>query len=157
MRLVLDQMLKKSARWLRIFGIDTLYFEGKKDEELLKIALREKAVLITPDTLLHKTALKKNVKSVLLNSTDFEEQLLQLKKELNIKFPFPGNTRCPLCNIILEEIDREKVKEKVPAKVFEGNKDFWGCSNCNKIYWRVGRHWKRIEELFHRIEKEHGL
>jgi uncharacterized protein with PIN domain len=35
MRLIFDQMLRRTATWCRILGIDSEFFEGKSDSELL--------------------------------------------------------------------------------------------------------------------------
>ena len=44
MHLLLDEMLKKTAKWLRIFGIDTEFIEGKKDSELIDYATKNNLI-----------------------------------------------------------------------------------------------------------------
>jgi hypothetical protein len=48
---------------------------------------------------------------------------------------------------------RDKVKGKVPPKVYEEHEEFWFCSKCNKIYW-IGSHWR---DILYRLEKAKRL
>lgn len=146
MQLLLDEMLKRTAKWLRIFGIDSAYFKGE-DRDLIKKAIEEKRILITRDEKLSLRCRKHNLKCILLNSNKLEDQLRQIVKELNLAIPFPEKTRCPSCNTPLELVPKEKVKELVPAAVLRRHERFWLCKECNKAYWE-GSHWKNITRIY---------
>ena len=50
MKLLCDHMLGSLAKWLRIFGFDTLYPDATtNDDEVLHIAKAEKRLLISRD------------------------------------------------------------------------------------------------------------
>lgn len=49
-------------------------------------------------------------------------------------------TRCVLCNKILSEVSRDKIKDKVPEYVFQAQDKFLRCDECGRVYWQ-GTHW----------------
>lgn len=108
------------------------------DDEIIKLSIKNNAVLLTRDEKLYQKAIQ-YVKAVLLKSDDLEEQLKQLK----IK---PANPRCTQCNGNLMKIDKTKIKSRIPKKVFKRINQFWKCEDCGKIYWKGG-HWKKIKQI----------
>jgi uncharacterized protein with PIN domain len=133
-------MLKKLARWLRMLGQNTLHAGDytEDDDEIIKLSIKNNAVLLTRDEKLYQKA-KQYTKTILIKSDDLEEQLKQLK----IK---PENPRCTQCNGKLVEVEKDKIKDKTPEKVFQKINHFWKCEDCGKIYWKGG-HWKKIESI----------
>lgn len=59
MKFILDGMLGKLSRWLRMMGHDTKYSTTLDDLQLLKIAKNEKRVLLTRDFALYQQAITK--------------------------------------------------------------------------------------------------
>jgi len=152
MKFLCDQMLGTLATWLRLYGFDTFYANLEMDDyELLKIAEKEKRVLITRDKELIIRAKNKNIKVIESRSTDLDEQLLKVLKnvEINEKTIL---SRCSICNTVLKEIKRDDVRNKVPERVFLNNERFWFCSKCNKIYWK-GTHYKKIQNKINEMKK----
>jgi len=152
MKFLCDQMLGTLATWLRLFGFDTFYANAEMDDdELLKIAEKENRVLITRDKELIIRGKKKNIKVIESKSADLDEQLVKVLKnvEINEKTIL---SRCSLCNTVLNEIQKNKVKNKVPEKVFKNFDQFWFCSNCNKIYWK-GTHYNKIQDKINKMKK----
>jgi len=143
-KFVVDRMLGKLARWLRILGYDTLYPDAK-DEELIEMGNREGRTLITRD----KELALRCGNSILITTFTIEDQLGEMLKNglrIDEKEMF---TRCTLCNSVLQEIDKNNVQGKIPQKSFENNEKFWYCKNCDKYYWK-GKHWVDIKK---KIEK----
>jgi len=131
---VADSMHGKLARWLRILGYDTVYWRGN-DEDLLDFASNSGRILLTSDVELHRAALKRNVRSVLLPLEGIEVQLAMVAAYVRDlmgidpeRFLSPEATRCSLCNGELVQIGDE----------------LWECSSCKQRYWE-GSHWRRIE------------
>jgi uncharacterized protein with PIN domain len=147
MRFVADHMLGSLARWLRFLGFDTAYPDVLSDRELAEIAARENRILLTRDKELAKTV----GDSVLyIKSTETDEQLNQVIMEYDLTIS-NELTRCSLCNTVLESVDKEDVKGKVPEKVFEIQNEFWECGQCNKYYW-PGTHYKNIKEKLEKLK-----
>jgi len=103
------------------------------DSEILRITKNEKRILITRDKALSSTAKRENLQTIEIKSTDIDEQLKLVLK--NIKLDENNFlSRCLLCNTLVEEIDKNKIKNKVPEKVFKNNEKFWYCPKCKRIY-----------------------
>ncbi|WP_457753273.1 DUF5615 family PIN-like protein [Thermococcus sp.] len=147
MKLIADMMLGRLARWLRLYGYDTVY-GIKDDDEIIEIAKKEGRIILTRDEELAKRA--KNV--ILIKSNKFEEQIKQLMR-LGFTFNelFPENARCPKCNGLIKEISKEKIKDKVPPGVYEKYNEFYICTECGQIYW-PGRQWEEMVKIDKRLK-----
>ena len=141
---LLDGMLGKLARWLRIAGFDTLYYRDKEDRELIKEALESNRVLLTRDRDLVLRAKKRGVRVLLINQEEAVSQLSQLKDIFDLTLE-PSLSRCPICNGVLVEESKENVSDRVPESSLNGFEEFWACKECQKVYWK-GSHWNKILE-----------
>ncbi len=143
MKFIVDSMLGRLAKWLRIIGCDTLYFQEISDREFVSIALKEDRFILTRDTLLVK---RKNVKDYLLVEGDhFRDQLCFVVKRLNLNPNAGILTRCIWCNSPLEDVYKNDIKLRVPDYVFETQDLFRMCQLCNKVYWGA-THRDRIKQ-----------
>ncbi|MEM0293521.1 MAG: DUF5615 family PIN-like protein [Saccharolobus sp.] len=138
-KFVVDTMLGKVARWLRIMGYDVTYSNKLEDWKILKIAETENRIIITRDRGLYIRSLKRNLRSILLypNSniiSDLAYIAYKTKIDLSVNI---NATRCTQCNSILKKISENR----------------WVCPRCNKEYWK-GRHWKTIEEVIIKANAE---
>jgi len=52
MKFIVDCMLGKLAKWLRMLGYDTKYIQDADDDDLVRIAVREDRLLLTRDVAL---------------------------------------------------------------------------------------------------------
>ncbi|MEM2873013.1 MAG: Mut7-C RNAse domain-containing protein [Nitrososphaerales archaeon] len=151
-RFVVDGMLGSLARKLRIYGFDVLYDAEILDESILAIAKNEDRIILTSDKALHNKALLNELKSILLSEEEDEDRIVAvfrnfgLKPELN-----PKNSRCPLCNGDIEEVDKNRLKN-VPESILEKHDHFYSCMKCGKVYW-IGSHWLRLRKLSERVRQ----
>jgi uncharacterized protein with PIN domain len=138
---LVDGMLGRLARWLRILGYDAEYHPGLEDRELARIARAEDRILLTRDTEL---ARRKGFRSLLVESQELEEQLRQVVAELGLR-PWRRPARCTLCNAPLEEATPDEVRDLVPPYVGRTQTRFTRCPACRRVYW-PGTHWRRMVE-----------
>ena len=145
---VVDAMLGKLAKKLRLLGYDSLYSSSMDDDMILQLAKNENRILITKDVPLVLKAKKKKIWNIQITSDDEIEQFLQINKKESLGkcIVSGGNSRCPVCNGKLEHTEKNDVSDKVPAGVFENMKDFWICTKCEKIYWE-GTHIKNLQRF----------
>ncbi len=146
MKFIADMMLGRLARWLRLYGHDTLYgIEG--DDEIIEVARKEGRVILTKDVALARKAEKLGLKAFLLTSNSLEGQVRELKR-LGVEFKelFPANARCPKCNGPIRAVPKEAVKGRVPQKVYESYDEFYVCENCGQIYW-PGKQWREMLKI----------
>jgi len=148
---IVDGMLGNLARWLRILGYDTIYCP-LSDNIILEKAYNEGRILLTRDKALFRIAVRKGVKSVLIDSQDIIDILFNIASSLNIVVKPQEKSRCPICNGDLNEAEINDVKNLVPKNVLSKNNVFWICRSCGKVYWH-GSHWKLILSTLSRIDK----
>lgn len=142
---IADAMLGRLARWLRILGYDVVYEPFISDDDLIARAVQERRIILTMDRKLTERASAKN--SLLIRSPYYKEQLKQVITSYNID-DTPGIfTRCLLCNTLLNQIDKEEVKDKVPPYVYSTQDTFDICPQCSRLYWSGTHRAKMLETL----------
>lgn len=138
-RFVVDAMLGRLARWLRVLGYDTLYSADADDAALVRRALAEDRILLTRDVEL---ARRRGVRVILISDDRVEEQLREMVKTLPLTAD-KAFSRCLNCNAPLVEFDRVQARDLVPPYVFATQTRFRRCPGCGKVYWR-GTHWAHM-------------
>lgn len=136
MKFLCDRMLGSLAKWLRIYGFDTIYADiNTSDEEILNIAKEENRKLITRGIELSYQGRRENLDVIKLQTTDLDEQIKIILRDTKIddaKFL----SRCTICNELVTTVKKEEIKGRVPKKVLENNHEFWFCKKCEKVYWK---------------------
>ncbi len=152
MKLLLDEMLKKAVKLLRIFGMDAEFAEGRNDNELLEAARDSGAVLVTRDAELYSRCLKAGARGFFVKSDAIEEQIAEMKNGLALEFTFPKESRCPACNTPLEAVLPGQVADLVQPNVLKEYEKFYLCRKCNKAYWE-GSHWRNITRIYENAQR----
>lgn len=148
MKFILSRELGRLAKWLRILGVDAAYFNQDNTSALVIQALRDNRIIITRN---HRLAKSCRLKTILVKSEKLKEQLYQILKELKLDINSDMMfSRCIICNVALEEVDKDKVKDKVPEYVFKTQDNFIACPECKRIYWS-GTHWGNVAEILKEI------
>lgn len=150
MKFLVDRMLGRLAKELRILGYDTLYYRGSDVYQLFRLAREEKRIILTRSSKL--TPKKPEDQVIRIQEDDPRDQLKELIKKglvsLNEEELF---SRCLLCNSLLEEASREEVEGHVPEFIYYQYENFFRCPQCHKVYW-PGSHQEhmnqRIKDLF---------
>jgi uncharacterized protein with PIN domain len=146
LRFVADGMLGRFSRWLRIIGCDVKYFNDASDDSLLSLAEAEERVLLTRDLDLYQRAGSRKVSAFFIGGESEAEQLACVARCYDISLEVDMSaSRCPVCGGYLNQVETEKVLEKVPSGTLKHYDEFWLCSGCGKVYWK-GSHWKKINE-----------
>lgn len=145
MKFIVDSMLGKLARRLRLMGYDT-YFDAKADDrEILKISREEDRSIVTRDTQMAKI---RGANIFLIKSTDLIVQLKELSKLAKIKIDSKLSfSRCPECNTPVKNVSKEEIKKIVPKFVYETQDKFSYCPQCKKAYWHGTHYEKLVKEL----------
>ena len=141
---IADAHLGGLAKYLRLFGFDTLYRNDFRDEEVTEIAATEQRVVLTRDRnlLMHRKITHGCYVRAMKPRQQLEEVLLRLDLLRSIK-PF---SRCMCCNYLLESIDKEIVLKQLPADTIEYYHEFCTCRECRRIYW-AGSHYQRLQAV----------
>jgi len=149
MKFILTKELGRLAKWLRILGFDTEYYQKDNLSSLIIQALRDERIIISRNQHL---PLSKGIKIILIGAEKIKEQVAEALKKLNLQAQEGAMfSRCILCNVELKDIAKDKVKEKVPEYVYQTQKDFITCPKCKRIYW-PGTHWGNVEKILTEIK-----
>jgi uncharacterized protein len=143
--LLVDAMLGRLARRLRLLGYDAAYWRDGSDAALVKRARAEGRLIVTRD---HQLAGRRGVRALLIASETLEEQVTQIREALGS--PLLPLTRCSECNGELADLPRELAQGLVPTYVWHTQAAFRRCPDCGRIYWK-GTHWPGMRA---RLESE---
>lgn len=146
-------MLGKLATWLRLTGYDTFYSTKLPDDDLVRIALEQKRILLTSDAVLARRARDAGVETMLVRgSVDEEVASVFLRYEIK-PVADPRISRCTKCNGELVHVtgkEKSKVKDLVPDRTYDFYDDFWFCKYCKSVFFQGGQ-WTNIEAYMERI------
>ena len=143
MRFLATIELGRLCKWLRILGYDCEYFTEDSLVSLSIKSLQEDRVILTRNVRLSARA---GYKVVHIKSDFAKEQLIQVLDDLKLETDEDAMfTRCTICNLLLEPVEKKEAKDKVPPFVYETNENFVRCPECRRIYWH-GTHWGNVRE-----------
>ncbi len=127
MKFLVDAMLGKLAKELRMLGYDTLYYRGQDAHELIQLARQQERVILTRNKELTRNTEKDRIIQIEEDkpSLQLKELLDQSVIALNEDSLF---SRCLLCNSPLDEMTREEVEGKVPEFIFYQENEFYALS-----------------------------
>jgi uncharacterized protein with PIN domain len=138
-----DDHVRRLARWLRAAGFDVAWEKAIEDDRLLRRCVAEDRVLLTLDRALAARAAERGC---LLPGHDSLEQLRFVRRRYGLDLLRNAFSRCPVCNVPLEETGEVEVPERVRAVCDR----FWRCPKCERAYWQ-GDHVKHMRERFREV------
>ncbi len=138
--LLMDAMLGKLARWLRLMGYDAAYIPDTPDREVVAKARAESRLILTRD---HGLTERRGAWTHFIDSQVIEEQVAQVQTEIGPP-PEPLVRRCSECNTPLEDLPHAAAQERVPPYVWRTQEKFTHCPECRRVYW-PGTHWGGIQ------------
>lgn len=157
MLFVADAMLGRLTRWLRLVGLKVVYVteEGvTEDDEVIKLASRKNAILLTRDEELARKA-RDYCRTRLIRSNDLRSQFREIAAAFAIKIPtHETQSLCPKCGSRLKRAQKKSVKAFVWPRVYARHNAFWRCANeqCSQIYWK-GTHVREIRRVLKEIKR----
>ncbi|RLD15953.1 MAG: hypothetical protein DRI36_06410 [Caldiserica bacterium] len=140
MKFLVDNMLGRLGRWLRLLGIDAKQVKRNSTyDEIIFTSLNERRILLTRS----KKISKHRVYGIYyVKNEDLRKQLKEVIENFNIKIDEDKIfSRCIICNEELKRIEKEKVKGEVPNYVYQTRDEFYTCPSCKKIFWE-GTHFE---------------
>lgn len=153
LKFIVDANVGKLAKWLRMMGFDTIFFDEPDDGKMVKIALAEGRTIITKDSefMKRRAITSGRVKAELVTGDSSENQMLTIIKRLGLSDREHAFTRCLECNVLLNEMDKTEARELVPERVSELQEQYMVCQSCRRIYWR-GTHWEAMRKKLHEFQ-----
>jgi len=154
LKFIVDHNVGKLAKWLRMMGYDTLFFNSSDDSGMVATALAEGRVILTRDRQIMKRRVVTSgqLKAILIQSERPELQIRQIIDTLGLDCQFRPFTICLECNQPLVERSKQQVKDLVPPYVFRTQDQYMECPACHRIYWR-GTHWQAMTKKLEKFIK----
>lgn len=149
-RFIADAHLAALARYLRMLGFDVFMNDTLDDAGIAELGAREKRVVLTRDRELLKHRIISH--GCYVHESNPRRQLEEIVARLDLRGDIMPFTRCMECNALLEDIEREKIIDRLPAGTAEYYNRFRICSGCKKIYW-PGSHYERMSELIEDLRR----
>lgn len=153
---IVDAMLGKIARKLRIFGFDTVYDNNIDDTDIVDSLKYCGRIVLTNDRVLFRRCKKKGIDTILTDKRTEVENLVTIFRSLDIESISSQKVPhlCTCCNGLLDTIvDKNLIKEQIPDRLLNSKNVFYQCRKCNKIYW-IGSHMERIDFLIKEINTQ---
>jgi uncharacterized protein with PIN domain len=145
--LLLDAMLGKLARYLRMCGYDAAYALDRgveADDELLAWAASEGRTLVTRDRQLAARA----DRGVRIDARDVTEQLRELQAQGFEVSLAERPARCGRCNGAVDAVGADgSVPDYAPDPA---ETTCYRCRECGQVFWK-GSHWDDVRERIERV------
>jgi len=149
-KFILDVHLGKLARYLRLFGFDTLYRIDYKDLEIITISLSERRIILTHDIGLLKN--KQVNHGYWIRSQHLDEQLKEVLNRFDLKNQVHPFIRCMECNGLLTDVSKKEISDHLLPGTREYYQKFKKCPDCDRIYWE-GSHFERMRKYIEYVIK----
>jgi len=155
-RLVADVHMGKTARLLRLMGVDTRYDNANDEIEIIRMAEEEQRGVLSRDLGLLKHG------RLGFGYWPRSEDPLEQTVETLVYFELENDAglepldRCMECNGLLEPAAPEEVVHQVPEGVKAWSKEYRRCTACGKIYWK-GSHYKKLVRTVTEIRERVAL
>jgi uncharacterized protein with PIN domain len=144
MKFLVDRMLGKLAKALRLLGYDAIYYQSEDLSQLIRLAREQDRFVVTRNTKLVAKTPEDRV--VLITQDQPKLQLRELQEKGHIFFNERESfSRCLVCNVLLDGITKKEVEGKVPDFIFHHYQEFYRCSQCRRIYW-PGTHQQNMQK-----------
>jgi uncharacterized protein with PIN domain len=155
MKFLTDRNLGKLTKWLRAIGYDTGIYQGAIGREFLREGAKQGRVVLTRRRDMASRNFTGSMYIVFADT--LPEQLAEVVNEFSLQLnPHRFFSICIRCNQPLSEIERSKVRDRVPPYVFQSQAAFFVCSRCNAIFW-AGTHKEKMMEYLTRHNLIHRL
>ena len=155
MKFIVDCMLGKLAKWLKILGFDVVYFSKIGDSDLLALAQKEDRILLSRDNgLIQKS---KDIKTLFIENEDWNTQVRQVLNEFDLWYEVRPYSRCIECNIELKDLPKKRARNLVAPFVYEQADSFALCPQCGRVFWKGTHHQDmefKIEEILRKSKKK---
>ena len=140
-KFVTDAHLGKLARYLRLVGFDTLFFNDIGDQRLVEISVSERRILLTRDRALLMRRTITHGRYV--HAIEPWLQLAEVVERLDLAGQIRPFSRCMVCNGSIVAAQKDLIEEELPDQVIRQHDQFWRCRDCQKIYWQ-GSHYSNL-------------
>jgi uncharacterized protein with PIN domain len=143
-KFIADVHLGRLSKYLRLCGFDTYFNTDLSDNQIIDISLKERRTILTRDRGLLKNKLVTH--GYWIRSMKPEKQLNEVLQKFDLKKRLNPFTRCLECNGMIEDVNKEEIKDRLLQKTKDFYTEFKRCKVCGNIYWE-GSHYERMKKF----------
>lgn len=142
-KFLVDENLLGLLKRLRMMGIDSISVMGASDNDIDVLAREQGRVILTKDRrFFNKVTLGK---AYFVKSERPKAQLIEVLSQFPCVKGDETLSRCFSCNSLIEQIEKERVKDLVDEKTYRLYDSFYQCPTCHRIYWE-GSHFEKMQK-----------
>ena len=139
-KFLVDAMMGRLLRWLRVLGVDSLLREeGEGVAQVFARARNEGRIILTRDRKIAERRDGGAVAVFVVSSDESRAQLREIVSHFGLRLSATEfMMRCSVCNGRgYIKLSREDVaaRNDCPPKVLEQVEEFYSCRSCGKLYW----------------------
>lgn len=135
-RFMVDHMLIKLGKYLRILGYDAEWDKTVRTHELIKRANVEGRVFLTRNSRLPDQYPVPD-RVITLSSIDPVEQLSEVVSQLKLDTKSFLFSKCVRCNVVLDSVeDKKEIESLVHPNVYRRYEKFYRCPSCRTVFWK---------------------
>ncbi len=135
-RFLVDHMLIRLGKYLRIIGYDATWERSLRTHELIRRANMEQRIFLTRNARL-EDQYPRPQQVLLVRSTDPVEQFRQVVSEMGLDPHRALFSKCIRCNIYLENVAvKAEICERVHPNVYRQYTAFYRCPSCGTVFWK---------------------
>jgi uncharacterized protein with PIN domain len=135
-RFMVDHMLIKLGKYLRIIGYDAAWDSQVRTHELITKANTEDRIFLTRNTHITEQY-PRATRLLVLRETDPVKQFQIVVAEFRLDPRERLFSKCIRCNLFLEKInDKEQIRARVHPNVYARFEAFFTCPKCGTVFWK---------------------
>jgi uncharacterized protein with PIN domain len=144
-KFITDASLGRLAKWLRLWGYNTVVFPNQAGRAMLRLAVVQNRIVLTRRRDMVQRQFSGRL--FLITGVDASAQLNDVIEKFFLQIDRKKMFGiCLECNEKLYPVAREDVRDLVPPYVFESITEYNHCPRCHKIYW-AGTHQRNALEF----------
>jgi len=133
---MIDHMLIKLGKYLRIIGYDALWDQQIRTHALIARANAEGRIFLTRNTHIAEQYPHPE-KIFILKETDPVKQFRIVAERFQLDPREKLFSKCIRCNVFLGKVgDRENIRAFVHPNVYARFTDFFTCPKCGTVFWK---------------------
>ena len=153
-KFILDVHLGKLAKYLRMFGFDTMYQNDFDDKAIIRISLAGHRIILTRDIGLLKNGSVS--RAYYIRNQDSKEQLAEVLKHFDLYRSIDPFNRCIKCNGKLEPVEKGAIMHLLQPNTIKYFNEFFRCTNCQRIFWE-GSHFQHMQNFISSMRNPESL
>jgi uncharacterized protein with PIN domain len=134
-RFMVDHMLIKLGKYLRILGYDAAWDKNLRTHELIVRSNMEDRIFLTRNTKL-KDQYPAVRRVIVLALTDPAAQLSEVVRQTGLDTRSRVFSKCIRCNVFLDSVaDKKEIEDRVHPNVYSRHEKFFRCPSCGTVFW----------------------